>query len=375
MESQLGERKFFLDWLRIFAFLLLILFHVGMVYVSWDYNLKSQHIFPDLELAMNSLSSWRLVLLFFISGVASRYLLEKLSAVGFAKDRTRRLLPVILLGMVVINPSQVYVELVSEGHVDSSYLDFWLTSYLLAEPYPDRIVPTWDHLWFLVYLLVYALGLSLVFRLLKPGKPRVLAVPWLIVVPAAWLSVSNVLVTDISPVTQAFFDDWANHLRWIGVYGTGVVCAAQTHFWETLRMQRRKLLAASMVLFATQLANGIYYRTGLADPFWDGVTYGVSGGVYGWCVVLTLCGFAAEYLNRPSKLLSYLTDAVLPIYVFHQPVLLICAFFVFPLALPVLAEVTILIVVTGIGSVAGYEIFARRTRPLRFLFGLKPATV
>src|SRR5690242_15920161 len=103
----MGERKYFLDWLRVGAFFLLILFHVGMLYVTWGYNLKSPRIFPDLEYAMNLVSPWRLALLFFISGVASRFLLSKLGARGFAKDRVRRLLPVILLGMLVINPPQV----------------------------------------------------------------------------------------------------------------------------------------------------------------------------------------------------------------------------------------------------------------------------
>jgi glucan biosynthesis protein C len=155
-EVTMGERKYFLDWLRVIAFCLLILFHVGMLYVTWSYNLKSERIFPDLELAMIALSPWRLVLLFFISGVASRFLLEKLSAGGFARDRLRRLLPVILLGIFVIIPPQVYVEMLSKGLVDSGYLEFWFGSYLTSASFPNRTLPTWDHLWFLVYLLFYA---------------------------------------------------------------------------------------------------------------------------------------------------------------------------------------------------------------------------
>ena len=54
----LGERKYFLDWLRVVAFALLILFHIGMLYVTWYYNLKSPRLYPDFELAMNSLSAW-----------------------------------------------------------------------------------------------------------------------------------------------------------------------------------------------------------------------------------------------------------------------------------------------------------------------------
>jgi glucan biosynthesis protein C len=35
------QRLFFLDWLRICAFFVLILYHVGMYYVSWDWHVKS----------------------------------------------------------------------------------------------------------------------------------------------------------------------------------------------------------------------------------------------------------------------------------------------------------------------------------------------
>ena len=367
----MGERKYYLDWLRVFAFFLLILFHVGMLYVTWDYNLKSERISPNLELAMNSLSPWRLVLLFFISGVASRFLLEKLNAGGFARDRTRRLLPVILLGMLVINPPQVYVEFLSKGYIETGYLEFWFGSYLLSEPYPNRILPTWDHLWFLVYLFFYALGLAAIFKLRKADSRREVKIPLLVILPGLWLCMSNVLVSEFNPVTQALVDDWANHVRWIGIFGTGVVCATQQRFWEMLRVRRKRFALMSLALFVVQLANGVYYRTGQSDPFWDGILYSVFAGVYGWCVVLTLSGYAAEYLNRSSKLLTYLTEAVLPIYVLHQPILLVCAYFVFPLSLPLILEVLLLITVTVIGSVAGYELFARRSSPLRFLFGLK----
>ena len=367
----MGERKVFLDWLRVIAFFLLILFHVGLLYVTWSYNLKSERIYPDFELAMIALSPWRLVLLFFISGVASRFLLAKLNAGGFSKDRVRRLLPVILLGVFVIIPPQVYVEMLSKGAFVGGYLEFWFGSYLTAAPFPNRIVPTWDHLWFLVYLLFYTLGLALIFRLRESKKTYQVSVAALFLLPGLWLCLSNILVSELSPVTQALVDDWANHLRWIGMFGAGVLCASQDEFWEAARRNRRKLALFSLAMLTVHVGNGIYWRTGQADPFWDGIAYAVIAGIYGWAVVLTLAGYAAEYLNRSSELLSYLTEAVLPIYVVHQPILLIAAFFLFPLAMPVALEIALLVAITGVGSVAIYQWLVRRWSVMRFLFGLK----
>ena len=156
------------------------------------------------------------------------------------------------------------------------------------------------------------------------------------------------------------------------MFGTGAICAFQHKFWEKLRDHRRRLAAVSFLLLGVQLANGVYYRSGQADPVWDGILYSVFSGMYGWSMVLTLSGYAAEYLNRSSKLLDYLNEAVLPIYVFHQPIMLVFAYLVFPISLPVGLEVLLLIGVTAFGSVAAYEVFSRRSRMLRFMFGLKP---
>ena len=85
-----------------------------------------------------------------------------------------------------------------------------------------------------------------------------------------------------------------------------------------------------------------------------------------------LCGFAKAAVNRPSPLLSYLNEAVLPIYVLHQPILLVAAFWLFPLHLPVPVEVILLTVVTGLGSLVIYQTCIRPFRVSRFLFGLRP---
>jgi glucan biosynthesis protein C len=69
-------RKYFLDWLRVGAFALLIVFHIGMLYVSWPYNLKSPRLYPAIEPLMIAIGAWRLALVFLISGVGSHYLID-----------------------------------------------------------------------------------------------------------------------------------------------------------------------------------------------------------------------------------------------------------------------------------------------------------
>ena len=62
------QRRIDLDWVRIGAFGLLIFYHVGMLYVSWEFHVKSTHRIAALEPLMLVLNPWRLALLFLVSG-------------------------------------------------------------------------------------------------------------------------------------------------------------------------------------------------------------------------------------------------------------------------------------------------------------------
>jgi surface polysaccharide O-acyltransferase-like enzyme len=364
-------RKYFLDWLRVGAFGLLIVYHVGMLYVSWHYNLKSPRLYPAIEPLMNALSPWRLALLFLISGVAGRCLIDRLGPAAFARDRLRRLAPVILTGMYLVIPPQTYVALLSRGVTRMDFPTFWWTQYLRADQTLVRplhmTMPTWDHLWFLVYLLIYGLsaaGVIWAARRLGARRPGARALapvwPWLLILaPPVWLALANLVILMKWPITDALVNDWGGHLKWVGLFATGMLAARQDRFWALLEAHRGKLLVVAAVLLAIQ--------SQASDPAWS-----VISGLYGWAAVCALCGFARANLNRPSALLSHLNEAVLPIYVLHQPIMLVTAFWLFPLRLPAPLEAVLLVAATGFGSFALYEGGVRPFAPCRFLFGLKP---
>jgi Acyltransferase family len=81
-----------LDWVRIGAFGLLIFYHVGMLYVSWGFHIKSAHRVTALEPLMLVLNPWRLALLFLVSGVATGFMLRKSALGSLLRARSARLL-------------------------------------------------------------------------------------------------------------------------------------------------------------------------------------------------------------------------------------------------------------------------------------------
>ena len=119
-----SERRVDLDWVRIGAFGLLIFYHVGMLYVSWGFHIKSAHRITAREPRMLVLNPWRLALLFLVSGAATRFMLGKYAIGPLLRSRSYRLLIPLIFGMLVIVPPQAYVQILEgvgyEGGVSIS---------------------------------------------------------------------------------------------------------------------------------------------------------------------------------------------------------------------------------------------------------------
>jgi hypothetical protein len=81
-------------------------------------------------------------------------------------------------------------------------------------------------------------------------------------------------------------------------------------------------------------------------------------------------GFSTAYLNRDSPLRSRLTEAVFPVYILHQTVIIVGSQLLLPMRLPPAVEAPILILLTFVLSYAGYEL-VRRIKFLRPWLGLK----
>ena len=157
------QRRYDLDWLRVMAFGSLILYHIGMFYVTWDFHVKSIHSDTSFEPAMKLLNPWRLSLLFLISGIAIRFAVDKADLRRLALQRSKTLLIPIVFGMLVIVAPQSWLELLEKGETTAGFGRFYL-QYLSANPNFSIVVPTWNHLWYVVYILVYTLVLMPVAR-------------------------------------------------------------------------------------------------------------------------------------------------------------------------------------------------------------------
>jgi hypothetical protein len=371
-------RRHDLDWLRVAAFGMLILYHVGMFYVTWDWHVKSPYASRFLEPAMVLVNPWRLALLFFISGIALRFALDKAALASFIGNRFLRLFIPIAFGMLMVVTPQSYFELLSKGEIEPGYWRFY-PDYLSLTQHFSIVTPTWNHLWYVVYLLVYTLIVAAASPLLSriAGGPAARFFAWLgrghfglrlMLVPALPFIVYRFCLSPHFPTTHGLFDDWANHANNLTILILGYMAAKSTHFWKAVEANRTRMLgialALAVILTVAYLNAGWVRRNeGMLDAFF---TLRI---VYAWVVILALLGVAQRWLDRPGPVLTYLTGAVFPFYILHQTLIVVIGAALIPLVLPVAAEAAIIIAGTVLGCLAGYEII-RRVPPLRPLFGL-----
>ncbi len=133
-----SPRRYDIDALRIFAFTLLILYHVSMLYaLGEDWHVKSAYQTDALHIPRLLVNQWRMSLLFVISGLAVSFVWQRYSAGRFALRRTRQLLVPLIFGMAFVVAPQCYYQALSNGVIEPGFLRF-MGQYLTFQDFPGE---------------------------------------------------------------------------------------------------------------------------------------------------------------------------------------------------------------------------------------------
>jgi glucans biosynthesis protein C len=384
-QGTLGGRRYDLDWVRICAFGLLIFYHVGMYYVTWGWHVKSPYASHAIEPLMLLTNPWRLSLLFLVSGVATAYLLDRRSSAnrkGFLAQRSTRLLIPLIFGMAVIVPPQSYLQVVEQVAYTGSYFDFLKLYYTATQGFCKGsdclILPTWNHLWFVAYLWVYSVVLYAVIRMLPKATQWLRTViehscsgVGVLIWPIAYLALARVTLVAVFPGNNALVGDWYNHAVYGMAFLAGYVLAGTCKPWMALERMRWASLVLAVLgwaFLATYLS--IYGAdNGPTPPYLLMLFRRVVFGAEQWLAIAAVLGFGRRYLNHDNAARRYLTTAIFPVYILHQTIIVVVAHSLKPVNLLPGTEGPLLILVTAVTCLAGYEVI-RRSAILRPLFGL-----
>jgi peptidoglycan/LPS O-acetylase OafA/YrhL len=276
----------------------------------------------------------------------------------FVHERVARLLVPFAFGTVLLVPAQTHAERAAAG-IDGSYGDS-LRVFFDVRPELDFPIPldgagaTGDfepaHLWFLAYLFAFSVVLLPLLWRLRGGWPRVNG--WIVLAAGLPIAVLEaVLATEDA-------GGW-NRTVYVLVLLYGFVLAAEPRARVAVARVARPagwcglagfvvLLSAGLVVEPEQLMSGY----GAVD-----VTWRFMKGVVAWLLMLGIVALVAKW--RAPAVPRYVRDAVLPVYVLHQTVLVVLAWRILEWDGPAGVQLVLLILGTAAGTLALYELLRR----------------
>ena len=295
---------------------------------------------------MALLNVWRIPLLFFVSGMGVCFALRRRDWKQLLLDRAKRILLPLIFGSFFIVPIHVYI---------------------FQKYYEQEIIysPSVGHLWFLLNICIYItqiIGFAFLdknydykfFNALRVLLKRPYFI-YLFIIP---------FILEAELINPEYFSLYVGtgHGFLIGMlaffFGFLFIAIGDT-FWNAVEKTKTTSLIIAFTLYLIRL---FYFE--LSAP-----NFLTSIESMNW--IFAVFGFGYKYLNKPSKILGYLSQAAYPLYIIHMIFLYLAASIFLPLNLPLGLNLILIILFTFTGCFVTYDLIIKRIGFLRPLFGLK----
>jgi len=334
----MGQRMVFLDRLKVFLTVLVVLHHTSIVYGGaggWFYYEHQDNMATNALLstftAVNQ--SFFMGLFFFISGYVTPGSYDRKGAGGFITARLRRFGIPLICYMLLIDPLLRYVSTGFEGSFGA-----YLRTEVLSHPLQGVTDFSTGPLWYLVALLFFFAG-YIGYRKLagRPSvaKPAVTLTPRLTFAYLAIVMAANFVVrlafpagTDVLNLQLGYFP------AYIGLFMAGV--AAYRGGWlqrlqETTAIKWKwasvvmiALLPAGMALGGALDGDVSAFMGGMS---WQAVFYAIIDPLLGLGISYTLLvGFRDRRNGHATKTTRWLSANAFTVYIIHAPIVTYTAF-------------------------------------------------
>jgi glucan biosynthesis protein C len=336
-------RRYDIDWIRVIAIGLLIVYHSAVAFQSWGIMIgfiTTAEPWPGLWIPMAVLNVWRIPLLFFVSGMGVYFAMQSRTWLQLITERSRRIFVPYLFGMFVIVPIQLLI---------------WRSYYNMELIYVFNPA----HLWFLGNIMAYVVIFFQLFYYLKNKNiiSKIFASPFSILIPMAFLMAEKLIINP-NPYEMYAMTLHGFFLGLIAFFFGFCFATAGTSFWDMLTKIWWVLLIVAVTLCVGRIAFYFSYLIPVESVCW----------------VLLVFAAGYKFLNRPSSVLKYLSEAAYPVYILHMIFQFLISLWIFPLEIPLAIKFVLLVVLTLSGCLLTYEII-KRTKVTRFLFGLRTSNL
>lgn len=336
------ERRYDIDWVRVIAIGLLIIYHTAISFQPWGSMLAfitNKEPWAGLWFPMTLMNIWRIPLLFFVSGMGVYFAMRSRAPLQLIGERGRRIMVPYVFGAFFIVPVQIGIWRYYNG----------MQLRYVFDP---------AHLWFLGNIMAYVIiWVGAFYYINKNGDlvRRIFTTPVGILLAVAAL-VGEAVILKPYPY-ELYAMTWHGFILGLIAFFFGY-CIAFTGkpFWEMITKWWWLIIIAVATLATFRL-------TGRSQVWLIPVES------VGWILLVLIGGY--RFLNKPGKALSYLSEAAYPVYVLHMIFQNLGGSLIFPLEIAVPVKYVLLVGFTLGGCMLVYEFIVRRTMVTRFLFGLK----
>jgi glucan biosynthesis protein C len=276
----MSTRRYDIDWLRVIAIGLLLIYHIAIVFQPWGVFIgfmQNNESLDSLWKPMAMLNVWRIPLLFFVSGMGVSFAIRKRNWKQLLLERTKRILVPFVFGVIAIVPVHIFI---------------WQKYY--SQDLVYNASP--GHLWFLGNIFIYVLILAPVFFYLKRNQDGriVRALKKLFSNPLGLIPIIACFVLETVLVQPEPYEMYAMTLHgfllgfFAFLFGFMFVVSGDA-FWKTTLKWRWLFLSIAMTLYSVRL-----FIFELVAP---GYLFAIESCVW----IFAGLGFAYKHLNRPEK--------------------------------------------------------------------------
>jgi glucans biosynthesis protein C len=361
-----SERRYDLDWLRVLGVLLLIPFHVALIFVLEPYTIMyiKDVVNSRILAAMTGfIHMWHMPMLFMISGAATYYALGFRSAGGYVRERFLRLFVPLLFGILTYVPFTIYLQ---HSHVLSlweGFLAFFRLDFQHIDGMTGAFTP--GHLWFILYLFVFSvLGLPLLLVLRSEKGSKALQMLGEMMQSPFGLLVFGIVLT-LAAATNIL--GAMNPLYYFLIFLYGFILASDVHFQQAIDRWTWIILTYGVFAAVLNIMMPIEDYETWSLPW---ISLGLIYQMGRWALTLAVMGLGHRYLNRTGNLLKYASEAAMPFYLLHMTVSVLTGYFVIRLDAPVAVKYLSIVLIATVVTLLVYEL-VRRWNITRWLFGMK----
>ena len=372
-----NARRYDVDWLRVILFGLLIWFHYA-VFSLWQLEGSSggmEAFNLVLFFVIAVMHQWRLAALFLISGMGTAFAFRRRSWKVYLNERVMRLGIPLLFGVYVLW---------------FGIFDPIESTRLLFTIFPGSEDMPYGHLWFIYNLLIYSVILTPLFAHIRENPDsgivslsrRMLRMPagiGIMLVPALILSANGIL---FKPWGFGEVGMWWEFPRYLLYFLFGyLMIAAKDDYFPALDRVRVPVTILTPILSIAWFAIGEGSRIpdvmegGWVDmghpAFSPSATLAsLVQSFHAWFWCLLVFSWASRFLNRPSKWLSYLNEAVYPTYIVHMHLTFLPIIILYIIGVGYYLGLAIGTAMVVVGVMLCFEV-VRRASLARPLFGIK----